>query len=126
MALKPPNSVGHFLKNNLKDKVDINYKPGIYKIDCQKCDRAYIGQTKRRLKDRMYDHDYELKGRLEKSVFLEHFIENGHHPDLQKPKYLAPFSNYLMANINESYQIQTSPNLLNRNIRPVDFSDYLK
>ena len=79
-----------------------------------------------RLKERVYDHEYELKNRLEKSVFLEHFFDFGHRPSFNDPNLLASYTNPLMADLNESYFIQTNNNLLNRNIGSIDLSDYIK
>ena len=47
------------LKNlfvNLKDRVAVNQRSGIYKVECENCQGVYIGETSRQMKIRVAEH----------------------------------------------------------------------
>lgn len=59
-----------------KDKIDNFEKSGIYEIVC-KCDKKYIGQTKRQIKTRFKEHISHIKyNRPTKSSVAEHIINS--------------------------------------------------
>ncbi|UYV81805.1 RPF2 [Cordylochernes scorpioides] len=53
----------------------------IYEVKCEKCDQRYVGQTSRKLKERMENHKYDLKwDRIQNSALVEHrrFLHRAH------------------------------------------------
>lgn len=60
----------------LTRKVDCNSKSVIYCINCKVCSQQYIGQTGRRLKDRVKEHIGYIKQNREATG--EHFNRPGH------------------------------------------------
>ena len=50
-----------------KDKTDP--KEGVYTIDCESCDRRYVGETKRVLKARVKEHRTEVVKMQETMVY---------------------------------------------------------
>ena len=58
ITLVPTNkfSVKNLIHSNTKDKIQVQNKSGVYQIDCNDCDKIYIGQTKSNLKTRIKEH----------------------------------------------------------------------
>lgn len=69
---------------NVKNKVDILNKSGVYKICCCSCPGAYIGQTSRFFKLRTSDHIRLINRYLNTDIsnifssFANHILENNH------------------------------------------------
>ena len=76
-------------KNNLQ-KLNSPYNKnntttnGIYKIECQDCNKCYIGQTKKQLKKRYFEHLIAYKKpEIYKSNLATHAINTGQEfPDI--------------------------------------------
>ena len=52
---------------------------GIYKINCEQCEKVYIGQTKRNLETRTKEHFRNLRlNYTDKSAIASHFWNTGH------------------------------------------------
>ena len=70
----------HSMLTKVKDALSMEKMSKVlYQIPCS-CDKAYVGETVRRLETRMMDHrDACQKGALEKSALAEHAWES-HHP----------------------------------------------
>lgn len=70
------------LKNHfgqLKDRIPLDDKCGVYKLQCEKCPFSYIGQTGRPFKIRLKEHKYALTSRQpNKSNFAAHLLASGH------------------------------------------------
>ncbi|KAG8301980.1 hypothetical protein J6590_108521 [Homalodisca vitripennis] len=67
------------LIGNPKDKILDENKSGIYKINCEDCDKIYIGQTKRTIKKRFKEHErYYKYGQTDKSAIAKHAFETNH------------------------------------------------
>ena len=46
-------------------------------VECDRCNLQYIGETKRRLKDRFNEHRRPVD---ESNIFSEHFLSHSDHP----------------------------------------------
>jgi hypothetical protein len=67
------------LLGNQKDKTPETERSGIYIIKCKKCDKFYIGQSKRRVGKRYDDHQgYITACQLAKSGIADHVLMEGH------------------------------------------------
>ena len=55
------------ISNNDIDVRDKNKISGVYKINCEKCDMVYIGETGRTFKTRINEHEKSMKNKDEKS-----------------------------------------------------------
>lgn len=70
------------LKNLLgsaKDKIPFAQRSGIYSIDCDYCDKIYIGQSRRAIGERFKEHLAHIKwGRPEKSAVAQHAFDENH------------------------------------------------
>ena len=70
-----------------KDATTFDNKSGIYQICCQVgCDAKYIGQTKRRIKDRLREHlNHHRNGDEERSAVALHLIQEHHTLNAVEP-----------------------------------------
>ena len=70
------------LRNNAsyttKHNITCNSSNLIYCIECKKCNKQYVGQTKRKIKDRIREHIYHTKKDTNSSDVPYHFNSNGH------------------------------------------------
>ena len=58
-------------------KLDCNSKNIIYLLECKKCDEQYVGETKRTLRSRLYNHLSDIRTYRNTSV-AEHFNQLDH------------------------------------------------
>lgn len=68
-----------FIIGNPLDKINNSEKSGIYKINCNKCNKIYIGQTQRNLDIRFKEHKNLIKNLdANRSSLAFHKIKTGH------------------------------------------------
>ena len=68
----------------IHDRIDCNSKNLIYIIHCLRCNKQYIGETKRRLKDRFNEHRRPVDRPTPSSrptAVSEHFLSDNHSPN---------------------------------------------
>lgn len=121
IAFKTKSKLRFKLKNS-KDKIKSQEKSGIYQINCDNCEKIYIGQTKRKIEKRFKEHYAHFKyKRPEKSAIAKHCINTGHSfsntkliKHINEEKMLNPWESlYIIKNnsivLNEEMPIQNSP-----------------
>ena len=114
-----------------KDKVEFSEKSGIYKIECDDCDREYIGQSKRAISKRFKEHFIHIRNNEPlKSSGAQHVIETGqwslaeHTINLNCLKLLKNISKSSELDANESLLIHKNRDiLLNSDERPIKATD---
>ena len=88
----------------------------VYEATCTLCQQTYIGQTRRKLHDRIREHTYAARKHDYTSAFGEHYANT--HPNTTTPnitfKILKRTSDTLRLHIEEAYAIQTKSPQLNR------------
>ena len=88
----------------------------VYEATCTLCQQTYIGQTRRKLHDRIREHTYAACKHDNTSAFGEHYANT--HPNTTTPnitfKILKRTSDTLRLHIEEAYAIQTKSPQLNR------------
>ena len=88
----------------------------VYEATCTLCQQTYIGQTRRKLHDRIREHTYAARKHDNTSAFGEHYANT--HPNTTTPnitfKILKRTSDTLRLHIEEAYAIQTKSPQLNR------------
>ena len=78
---------------NLKDNIPHEKKSGIYQINCNDCEKIYIGIAKRDLETRVEEHFRNIKnGEIEKSAVAAHVWKEKHTMD-HKPVLLKQAAN---------------------------------
>jgi len=65
-----------------------------YSIPCSDCDSRYCGQTRQLLKNRIASHKSELKHLNQNNSFVQHFLETGHKPNVDKVSILFNEKHY--------------------------------
>lgn len=98
-----------------KNKIENLHKSGIYEFKCDDCEKTYIGQTKRNIKQRYKEHFSHIKyNRPEKSAFAQHILEEGHNTNVNNVTLLKDVKNSRHLDAYESYFIsKNNTNLLN-------------
>ena len=100
-----------------KDPLDVNEITDIiYQVPCHDCPFVYIGQTKRDLKLRLSEHKRAIKyQRPEKSALFEHSITLDHIIDWSEATILSSEKDHPKRLFAESWLINKSSNVINRN-----------
>ena len=88
----------------------------MYKIQCNNCDKLYIGQTKRKLNTRLKEHVNHFKNKNpEKSAMAKHAIDTGHTfssinliQEVRNPNYLDAHESLIMKK-HEKYLVNNEP-----------------
>jgi len=80
IAYKCTNTISHLSKPT--NKASLSSSPydrsGIYKLTCMACDKAYVGQTSRNLKQRYKEHTRYIKNNNSQSAHDLHILNNQH------------------------------------------------
>ena len=107
------------LLGNTKDKIIETEKSGIYQIQCENCDKCYIGQTRRNIGIRFKEHIRSMKNQeTDKSPIAEHFFEFNHN--INTIKLLKQVTNNQELNIREAIEMSKNKNnLLNWDLNPL-------
>ena len=93
---------------NAKDKIDKLENSGVYKLSCNTCDATYIGETGRRLKDRITEH---VSTRINDSHFGRHLRFNEHEFDINLgAELIHPHTKGFKLNLLEHYEISKFKN----------------
>ncbi|CAD6239594.1 GSCOCG00012558001-RA-CDS [Cotesia congregata] len=84
----------------------------MYKINCKDCNKCYIGQTSRYLKERAYQHRYNLKRPTsEHTALTTHAIDNDHFIDYNSIRLLKTENNSYKRNILEMIYIEKNSHI---------------
>jgi len=72
------------------------------------CDKAYVGQTSRNLKQRYKDHTRYIKNNNPQSAYALHILNNQHEycPIEEKMTLLKPLKNTSLLTLYEQFFIQ--------------------
>lgn len=99
-----------------KDTLDAYDKcDSVYKIECEKCDAAYIGQSSRQLKTRINEHKKDVKNKSDRSALVQHIrLNNSHNFNFENVKILDIEKNYSKRLISEMLHIHDNPTNINR------------
>ena len=86
----------------------------VYKVSCAECGEFYIGKTKRRLHQRLQEHQQQ-----DYSALHKHAAEQDHAIDYQNPVILATDDNDFKLTIKEAINIRDhhAQRSLNANLR---------
>ena len=115
VAFKPIHKLKHFFPLP-KDKVDPSQRKGIvYKINCDDCNRPYIGQSGNCVNTRVEQHRAAFRLiNPSRSAVAQHALEEGHRIDWSNVEILAKETNYTKRLFLESWFSKKFDNSLNR------------
>lgn len=110
------------IKNSPNDDLGV-----VYKINCQNCDKFYIGNTGRHIDVRMSEHKALVKSKDKKSPLHLHYLDTGHSMDLNHVEIITKCPTYKKRNLIESFFINaTWNNNINIHSGPVKFDNIAK
>ena len=118
------NSNGNKFCNRINhEKFDCSTSNVIYLIHCAKCNLQYVGQTKRKLRERLGRHRQNAADRNHNNFLYSHFRSTGHSIKDMRVKVLEKCSNIQDLNMAEDFWIKTLQTIfplgLNDNIRGI-------
>ena len=112
---KGDNNVKKFCFSRLKDKtVKLEQSNVVYKVTCS-CEAVYIGQTKQKLRKRMYQHKYNTRIKnVDHSAITEHAVMFNHEPSWDEVEILEFEYNKKKRCVLEMIHIRKNPSCLNK------------
>jgi len=96
-------------------------RSGIYKLTCMTCNKAYVGQTSRNLRQRYKEHARYIKNSNPQSAYALHILNNQHKygpmektMTLLKPvkntSLLAPYEQFFIQAFHKSGRLVSEQN----------------
>ena len=84
------------------------------KIPCE-CGKVYIGETGRAMRDRIKEHDRDIRlARTQTSAVSEYANETGHLPVWKEVKFIDRDPHWYTRRVKEAIHIRLHPNNINR------------
>ena len=77
MAFRTSNTLGNLLTKKHQYH-DTYSRSGVYKLNCPKCNKAYVGQTGRQFSTRYKEHMADFRHNNDRSSFAKHLNEEAH------------------------------------------------
>lgn len=115
---KSENNLYNRIFTRLKSTTPLNMQSNvIYKIPCVSCNRCYIGQTGRYMKQRIYEHKNDCKNYLTKqnpTALVEHKINTGHSFDFENVSIIGRQNNYRKRLLHEMIAIKKEKRSVNK------------
>lgn len=117
LSNKPSNTL--FKKfNNLKDPLPLEAKTNVvYQLCCENCNNVYIGETKKKVCERVNQHVAAVRNKNELSLVFKHCNENNHSINFNNPQILIQNSNVRARRFLESFFTDNNPNAFNRSMQ---------
>jgi predicted GIY-YIG superfamily endonuclease len=102
------------LTANFKDRLDPLSVPGIYKVPCD-CGSVYIGMTGRSVKQRITEHERDLRLKHpDRSAVAEHALEHKHTIQFDQAEVIARVTGFYNLQRREAIEIIQHPTNYNR------------
>jgi hypothetical protein len=104
IAFRSTNTI-QLTKPKRRNHTQEHNRSGIYELTCNTCKLAYIGQTRRNLKERYQEHIRYIRNNDPQSAYALHILKNQHEYGTitdtmtllkaeQKPSMLTPMNSY--------------------------------
>jgi hypothetical protein len=77
------------VKREEEKKGDMEKKGVIYRIQCKDCDMCYVGETGKKLKERVKQHKDDVRLERDRNAIYKHIRDNGHSIDWKEVKVLG-------------------------------------
>ena len=115
LCSKPYQTIGQLL-SRAKDRIlDLDKPNVVYRVPCADCDASYVGQTRRRLSQRLEEHKKCVTtGDFNSSALAEHAWTEGHRVAWDNVAVLASAADLTTRLSMESVHIRTTAHPLNR------------
>ena len=117
LSNKPSNTL-YKKFNNLKDPLPINAKTNVvYQLNCDNCNKVYIGETRKKVKERVNQHNAAVRNKYDLSLVYKHCNDNNHSINFNDPKVLIQNNNVRSRLFLESFFTNNNPQAYNRCIQ---------
>jgi len=109
LAFKCNNKISQLVKPNTDNNTPYYNRSGLYKLTCDTCKLAYVGQTSRSLKPCFQEHILYIRYNNPQSAYTQHILHNGHEyrPIDHSMTILKPLNDTTLLTPYEQYFIQT-------------------
>ena len=114
LASKPSNTLQRKLNNAKQRTPAPETTTAVYKINCNECDAHYIGETKKQVRDRIKEHQNNIRIGEQNSMIFQHVANNNHNMDFSNPTVLAKNQHPRGRRILETFYSQNSTHAINR------------
>jgi hypothetical protein len=94
------------VRNKKKKSKDAKQKGVIYQVPCEECDRVYIGETKKRLKDRLRQHKDDVRLKRDTNAIYKHVMESDHEINWEGATVIEQESRMLVRKWKEARRIR--------------------
>jgi len=99
---------------SLKDPIEtLDQKEVVYRIPCKDCSEVYIGQTGRKLKNRISSHKSDIRHRPLACALAQHTHEKKHTPDFEGVNILGKVKGEKKRLFVEMVEISREPKAMN-------------
>ena len=98
-------------KRKTSEKIDV-----VYQIDCNDCEKVYIGETKKPTKERIREHEMAVVNRNNLSLVFKHCEENNHTMNFDEYNVLNQNKNTNSRKLLESFHSYCNSNSINRSM----------
>jgi predicted GIY-YIG superfamily endonuclease len=78
IAFRSNNTVQQLTKQKPQNHTQEHNNSGVYKLTCNTCKLAYIGQTSRNLKQRYHEHIRYIRNNNPQSAYAQHILKHQH------------------------------------------------
>jgi hypothetical protein len=116
IAVIPGRKISNLVKEKTVNTIhDTEKAPGVYRIPCTQCDKAYFGETFRGMQTRLKEHKYDMKNFNATNAMVNHRFEIGHTPDWKKTELIYNSDKPMRRKAFESVCISNFENI-NQNV----------
>ena len=114
LASKPSNTLQRKLNNAKQRKPAPEATTAVYKINCNECDAHYIEKKNKLIKDRIKEHQNNIRIGEQNSMIFQHVANNNHNMDFSNLSVLAKNQHPRGRRILETFYSQNSTHAINR------------
>jgi predicted GIY-YIG superfamily endonuclease len=126
IAFRTTTTLHQFIRPKKQTRVPDHEKSGIYKIMCNTCHKAYVGQTSRNLKSRYQEHTRHIKNNDPRSAYTLHILNSRHEygnindkmtllKRINKPALLLPYEQMYIQSLSHNNEPIPEQHLIKHN-----------
>ena len=102
---------------HLKDSREATEKNNaVYKINCKNCSCSYIGETSKKVGDRLKEHKRNITNAYEQSQIFQHIRDSGHTFNFKEVQVIQQSKNVHTRRQLEAFYSETTDNTINRHV----------
>ena len=115
IASRNPNGLSHLFKSTKDPISKLDTANVVYNIPCSECTAAYIGTTKRPLKNKIHEHTKDVYNPPEKwTALTKHALYQDHMFNFDEVNIIHRSDNYKKRMILEMTHIAGNPHAVNQ------------